>query len=175
MTDATSTEVTGRFSAGSKLLHWTIAILVCLMLYGGFTLSKETVTTHASIGVVVLGLMIIWLTWNRLNPRPHRVSGPRWQEILSQAVHHLLYLCIFLQPIFGLAMASSSKYNLMVFGTFGLQIGQNDTIHEVFETLHGANGFLIAGLVAVHIAGALYHAVILKDNVLKRMLPFAKV
>lgn len=175
MTEKMGVEASDRFSTLSKLLHWTTAVLVLLMLYGGFTLSKETVTTHASIGIVILALMIVWLTWNRVGPkRPARVSGPRWQEILSLAVHHSLYACIALQPLLGLLLATTSKYNLVVFGAVGLQLQQNDLLHDIGSELHEINGFLIAGLVALHVAGALYHALIIKDNVLKRMLPFAK-
>lgn len=176
MSENMTSDVSGRFSGATKLLHWTIAVMVLLMLYGGFTLSKETVTTHASLGIVILALMIVWLTWNRVGPkRPPRVAGPRWQEILSLAVHHSLYACITLQPLLGLLLATTSKHNLVVFGAIGLQLQQNDQLHEIGAELHEINGFLIAALVAVHILAALYHALIIKDNVLKRMLPFAKV
>ncbi|MGB5092317.1 MAG: cytochrome b/b6 domain-containing protein [Parvibaculum sp.] len=175
MSDKMARDVSGRFSGVTKLLHWTVAALVLLMLYGGFTLSKETVTTHASIGIVVLALMIVWLTWNRVGPkRPARATGPRWQEILSLAVHHTLYAALVLQPLLGLLLATTSKNNLVVFGLFGLQIQQHDVLHDIGAELHEINGFLIAGLVTLHVAAALYHALILKDNVLKRMLPFAK-
>jgi len=55
-----------------------------------------------------------------------------------------------------------------------LKIARNDTLHEIGEWLHVINAYAIVALVAVHILAALYHHIILKDNVLKRMLPFAK-
>ncbi len=48
---------------------------------------------------------------------------------------------------------------------------QNDLINEIGHVAHMVNAFIITGLVALHILAALYHHLVLKDNVLKRMLP----
>jgi len=170
------------YSGVAKAFHWAIVVLVFLMLYGGFTsddLPKADrlgfFQTHAGLGITVLILMLGRILWRRTHPAPAQPEGmPRWQQIASVATHHGLYLLVLLQPIFGLIMASGSKFNLKAFGVLGLQVAPNEAIHEIGETLHGINAWIITALIALHIAAALYHHFILRDNVLKRMMPFVK-
>ncbi len=86
-------------------------------------------------------------------------------------MHHGLYACVTLQPIFGLMMVSFSKGSPVAFTVIPLKIVQNDLINEIGHVAHMVNAFIITGLVALHILAALYHHLVLKDNVLKRMLP----
>ncbi|MDO9125791.1 cytochrome b [Parvibaculum sp.] len=166
--------VNSGFATRMKSLHWAIAVLVLIMLYGGFTLSRETATLHFGTGLVVLVLMVIWLAVRRTSIRPAYTPMPRWQEIAAKATHHGLYASVTLQPVFGLLMVTTSKGEPVAYGVIPLKIVQNDTINEIGHVLHGVNGFLLTALVAVHILAALYHHFIVRDNVLKRMLPFAK-
>lgn len=105
------------------------------------------------------------------HPRPAPLPMPRWQQIASKSVHHLLTLAVTLQPILGLMMVMFSKRDPVAFGVIPLKIVQNDTIYAIGHELHGPNALLIAILVALHIGGALYHQFILKDGGLARMLP----
>jgi cytochrome b561 len=162
------------FGTSVKSLHWAIAVLVLLMIYGGFTISRETATFHFGFGLVVLTLMVIWLATKGGSPRPAYPPMPRWQEIAAKAVHHSLYASVTLQPVFGLMMVMFSKREPVAFGVIPLKIVQNDTINAIGHTLHGINAWILTALVSVHILAALYHHFILKDNVLKRMLPLAK-
>ncbi|MEQ8328785.1 MAG: cytochrome b [Parvibaculum sp.] len=170
MTDSTVSG-TATFPSAIKALHWALAVLVLLMIYGGFTLSRETATYHFGTGLVILVLMVIWLAVKSGKPRPAYPDMPRWQEITAKAVHHGLYACVTLQPIFGLMMVSFSKGSPVAFTVIPLKIVQNDLINEIGHVAHMVNAFIITGLVALHILAALYHHLVLKDNVLKRMLP----
>ena len=173
MSDTSS--ATASFSAKMKTLHWAVAVLVLIMLYGGFTMSRETATLHFGTGLVVLVLMVAWLATRRASARPAYTPMPRWQEIAAKATHHGLYAAVTLQPIFGLLLVTTSKNEPVAYGVIPLKIARNDMLHEIGEWLHVINAYAIVALVAVHILAALYHHIILKDNVLKRMLPFAKV
>jgi cytochrome b561 len=166
--------VNSSFSTSMKSLHWAIAVLVLLMIYGGFTLSRETATLHFGFGIVILALMVIWLATKRRSARPAYPPMPRWQEIAAKAVHHSLYASVTLQPVFGLMMATTSQREPVAFYVIPLKIAQNDTINAIGHTLHGINAWILTALVAVHILAALYHHFYLKDNVLRRMAPFAK-
>ena len=131
--------------------------------------------THAGLGIIVLILMLVRIVWRRSHPAPALPEGlPRWQQIASKATHHGLYLLVIAQPVIGLMLVSTSKFNLKAFGVFGLQIAPNEMIHEIGETLHGVNAWIITALIALHVLAALYHHFVRKDNVLKRMLPFVK-
>jgi cytochrome b561 len=178
----TGTQMPQSFDAVAKTLHWAIAILVLLMLYYGFQaggLTREErgayFQSHAGIGLVILALMLTRLVWRIGHPAPPLPGDmPRWQQIAAKASHHGFYLLVILQPLFGLLLATTSKGNLKPFGLFGLQIAPNETLHKIGETLHGLNAWLLVALIAGHVAAALYHHFVLRDNVLKRMLPFVK-
>lgn len=182
MSDATMTNVQP-YSGVAKAFHWTLVVLVALMLYGGWTvedLPKDerlgVMQIHAGIGITVLVLMVARLIYRLGHPAPALPADlPRWQVIGSKAAHHGLYFFVILQPLIGLTIAATSKFNLHAFGILGLQISPSETIHDLAEDLHGLNAWIIAALVAVHAGAALYHHFILHDSVLKRMLPFAKV
>ncbi|MDR3498031.1 MAG: cytochrome b [Parvibaculum sp.] len=180
MTEAGSSN--SSYSGVAKAFHWIIVVLIAAMLYGAWTIDSvpkpdrlAVMQKHAGIGIIILILMASRLAWRLRHPAPALPSGmPRWQEIASKATHHGLYFLVILQPLLGLALTTTSKFNLKPFGLFGLQIAQNDTIHHTAEVLHGLNAYLIAALIVLHIGAALYHHFILRDNVLKRMLPFVK-
>lgn len=172
------------YTGVAKTLHWTIFVLIALMLYGGWTsedLPREerilALQNHSGLGLTILVLMIARLCWRLTHPVPALPAGmPRWQEIASKATHHGLYAFVLLQPLIGLMMAgTSTKGSLKAFGLWGLQFAPNETIHELGETLHGLNAWIIAVLVALHIAAALHHHFVRRDTVLKRMLPFTKL
>lgn len=167
--------VNSAFGTGMKTLHWAITVLVLIMLYGGFTLSRETATLHFGTGLVVLVLMVIWLAVRRGSARPAYIEMPRWQEIAAKATHHGLYATVTLQPIFGLLLVTTSKNEPVAYGVIPLKIARNDMLHEIGEWLHAVNAYAIVALVSLHILAVLYHQIILKDNLVKRMLPFAKV
>lgn len=166
----------------AKTLHWAIVILILPMLYYGFqadNLPKEDrlgfFQLHAGIGLIILLLMLARLVWRIGHPAPPLPDGmPRWQQIAAKASHHGFYLLVILQPLFGLLLTTTSKGNLKPFGLFGLHIAQNETLHEIGETLHGLNAWVLVALIAGHVLAALYHHFIRRDNVLKRMIPFVK-
>ncbi|MBC7103925.1 MAG: cytochrome b [Parvibaculum sp.] len=167
--------VNSSFGTPMKTLHWATAVLVLIMLYGGFTMSRETATMHFGTGLVVLVAMVVWLAVRRASSRPAYTPMPRWQEIAAKATHHGLYATVTLQPIFGLLLVTTSKNEPVAYGVIPLKIARNDMLHEIGEWLHTVNAYAIVALVSLHILAVLYHQIILKDNLVKRMLPFAKV
>ncbi|ABS63229.1 cytochrome B561 [Parvibaculum lavamentivorans DS-1] len=175
MTTAETKDANGNFSTGFKSFHWAAGVLVLLMLYSGFTLSRETATWHFGTGIVVLVLMVGWLAIRGRQSRPPLPADmPRWQTITARATHHSLYLLVTLQPIFGLMMVTTSDREPVAFGFIPLKIAENGVINEIGHVGHMINAYLLTALVLLHIAGALEHHFIRRDNVLRRMLPFGK-
>ncbi|MGV8997421.1 MAG: cytochrome b [Parvibaculaceae bacterium] len=166
----------------AKTLHWVIMALLFQMLWYGLnadSIPKEEklafFQNHSGLGLILLTLMITRLVWRRFHPAPPLPADtPRWQQIASKATHHGLYALVILQPLLGLLLTTTSKGNLRPFGLFGLHIVENHLLHEIGETLHTINAWVITGLIALHVVAALYHHFIRRDNVLRRMLPFVK-
>ena len=168
-TETASTQVTG-FDGGRRAYHWAAIVLILLMILGGFTMTRETAQLHFGFGIIALALMVLWLAWRTGHPRPGFLDMPRWQQILAKSVHHLLMLCVTLQPIFGLMMISFHEKSITAFWVIPLHITHNEVLHDIGHEAHEINAFIICGLLALHVAGALYHHYVVKDATLKRML-----
>jgi cytochrome b561 len=83
-------------------------------------------------------------------------------------------------PLAGWLMVSASHFTPSYYGLFnwpalpgfaGLDHASSHSYHEVFETAHVVLGWAMAALIPLHVAAGLYHHVLLKDDVLLRMLP----
>ena len=99
-----------------------------------------------------------------------------WQKRAAGASHFLLYLLIFAQPVIGILHSNAANFPVVVFDSVTLPslIGPDEATKTLLGAAHYWGSWLILAIVGVHAAGALYHHLVLKDDVLRRMLPWAK-
>lgn len=181
MTALTRTTSVG-YPSALKWVHWIMAAAILTTIPLGIAMANapegpvqdNLFNLHRSFGALVLLLAIIRLPL-RLTlgaPPPHPTLAP-WQRIASNVTHHSLYVLIFLQPLLGWAGTSAFGAEIVVFGLFTLPpiLPHNEAVSDVLLPIHRYTGFLMAGLVSVHIGAALMHAIILRDGVVWRMLP----
>ena len=167
----------------AKFLHWTIVILIIAQ----FILAESAdelpdgieklalLSRHKSIGMLVFLLAIVRIGWrlaNRGAPAP--VPMPRRQQIAAAAGHGLLYLLVLAQPLTGWAMSSAANYPVTLFGWFQFPalVAANHDLHEVLEDVHKGTFVALATVATLHALAALYHHFFMKDDALRRMLPF---
>lgn len=172
-----------RWHRVSQLLHWLSAACIIVLAVVGLTMVKLpktptyfwVYTLHKSIGITVLGLVILRLVW-RLTvkppaPIPHLTL---WHQRLIRLSHGSLYGLLLIVPLSGWLYDSAS--GLRPFRLFGLvampKLIAPDTImkHRAHEW-HEYGFWILAGLVIMHVGAALYHHWIVRDNVMRRMLP----
>jgi cytochrome b561 len=174
-----------RWGSVAKALHWIVALLVIGMLVGGLTMVEmptspdkfKTYALHKSIGVSVLVLMLVRIAWRGVDPRPRDVAGMApVVAVAARAVHRLFYLALVAMPISGLIYNSASNFPLQWFKLFQLPalVAPDPALKAVAHDVHEALAFTIIALLALHIAGALKHHFIDRDDTLRRMLPFIK-
>ncbi len=178
------TEKTG-YDAIAKTLHWTIALIVLSMLIFAWQLDDlgdaervEMIKFHSGLGLSVLILMVLRLLWRLGHPPPAPPpTMSRWQRRASVSVHRAFYLLLILQPVLGMLLAGSVDYSVSPFGWLELSTWMPDDPNRAdwLLALHSTNANIIALLALVHIGAALWHHYREKDNVLRRMLPFAKI
>lgn len=91
------------------------------------------------------------------------------QEVLFKTVRFLLYLCLFVVPLFGWLALSSLTDSFQLFNQDVplFSLAQNV---DYLGNIHKLLGNLFISLVGLHACAALLHHFILKDNVLKSML-----
>ena len=177
---------TRSWGALSKALHWLIVLLIInqwviaaradSLPLGAAKLSA--LSWHKSFGMTILALAIIRLVWRWMNPVPTlQGMAKSWERALAHLSHVLLYGLIFAMPLTGWLMSSARNFPVSWFGVFQFPdlVAPDKALYQRMNDLHHT---LFAALVVVallHIAGALKHHFIDKNEVLKRMLPFGGV
>jgi cytochrome b561 len=170
----------------SKALHWIIVLLIVnqwvvaaradALPLGGAKL--QAIALHKSLGMTILALAIVRLVWRWLNPVPSLDGLAKgWERTLANLSHFLLYALIFAMPLTGWLMSSARNFPVSWFGVFQFPdlIGPDKGLYELLRDLHGLAFAALAVVALMHIAGALKHHFIDKNEVLRRMLPFGGV
>ncbi len=162
MADATA-HLPNRYHSNQIMLHWLVVSLVLLQFLGGESMARAMelayagggrltdgiVVVHATFGTVILFAMLARLVVRlRHGAPPPPETEPRPLQILSRGVHYAFYGLLIAMPLFGIAAIA--------------------VLSETLGTLHGLASWLLLGLAALHVAGALFHAV-KRDGVVGRV------
>jgi cytochrome b561 len=173
------------YGAVAKFLHWAIVIMIIAQyviiesaedLPDGLE-KLQVISNHKSLGMLVFLLALARIGWRIVNRgKPVPVPMPNWQRIAAAAGHGVLYLLILAMPLTGWAMSSSANYPVTLFGWFQFPaiVSPNHDLHEALEEVHEVLFNVLVVLALAHAAAALFHHFVLKDDSLRRMLPFAR-
>jgi cytochrome b561 len=177
---------TRAWGALSKALHWIIVLLIINQwliaeraddLPNGLA-KLQALAWHKSFGITVLMLAIVRLVWRWLNPVPSLdgLAKP-WERVLATLSHVLLYALIFAMPLTGWMMSSARNFPVSWFRLFQLPdlVAPDKALYEQMLDLHHLLFKVLVGVAVLHVAGALKHHFIDRNEVLKRMLPFGGV
>lgn len=171
---------TNKYGVISKTFHWLIFLLVTALIVVGFFLDdvpdeyKGTVyNIHKLTGVFVFFLMLLRILWSWCNVKPALPAGmPKWQQVSARTTHYLLYLLVTAMPLVGWIGSSASRKAPHICDlTLTLPVPEDKALSHALFDVHEVIAYMIIGLVCVHVAAALYHHFVKKDDVLRRMLP----
>ncbi len=170
------------WGSAAKGFHWLIALLIFIMIALGWTgvllpksaLRIEVFQWHKSTGLLVLALMTARLLWRLVNPVP--VLPPTlkgWEKVVAAATHWLIYLAVFTMPLSGYTLVSAANSPFRFYQTFTvpLLVAPNRALAHKAGDIHYWTFWILAVLLVLHIGAALCHHFVLKDNILRRMLP----
>ncbi len=172
---------TSRFDTVTLWLHWITAALVLAQFATALSLDHIdpsridlVLAVHRSTGLALWGLAaarLIWrLTFMRL-PAADR-AYPRLQRLAARANEYAVYLLLLVQPATGLADTLFRAHPFSVFGlSVPILVAKSKPIYKAAHSLHEAGGWALAGLIGLHTAAALFHRLVLRDQVLQAMLP----
>jgi cytochrome b561 len=192
MTMVRSSEGIVRYSGVAMVLHWVVAALILVNVGLGLSADsipdsyvRSVIDLHKSIGITVLGLVILRVLW-RLAHRPPAMParyGPL-ERLGAHAAHGVLYLLILALPISGWMHDSAWKgapshpmslYGLVPFPRIGwieaIEPAEKEHLHTVFFTVHAYAAYALYVLLALHVLGALKHQFWDREPELQRMLP----
>jgi cytochrome b561 len=169
----------------AQLLHWmTAAAIVCVVPLG-FAMTSASpgpgqnrlYDLHRSFGALILAMAAIRLLWRLYAPAPPLVPGlPRWQVLAARSTHAALYVLLFAVPLMGWAGTSAFGAPITVFGLFQLPplLDKDRELAAVLLPIHVTLALTLTALVVVHVAAALHHHFIRKDDTLRRMLTLVR-
>lgn len=183
-----------RYTSVAIFLHWLIAVVIIVNLAGAFVIESLFESSlqadkdlgaflmglHKAAGISVIFLTLLRLAWRLAHP-PAALPAhmARWEVALSKATHGLFYLLMLGVPLAGWLMSSAHPGNfpLTWFGLFDipqLPIADNKATAHLWEEVHEISAYLMIGLIVLHVAAALKHHFIARDDVLARMAPWIK-
>jgi len=170
-----------RWGVVHQILHWTIAALLIFQLVVGFFFMEfkdnkppPLLPVHVQVGTLIGLLMIVrvvWRVFNPVPPLPPTLNAA--QRALARLSHAALYMLILLQVGIGYLLEDTFGARVGLLGVnlpslFGEQPG---AVPVLFGKLHRGVAFGILFVLALHVAGALFHEFVARDNVLRRMTP----
>ena len=165
----------------ARTLHWGMAAAIMALWVVGHMMDalpkgamrSEVIGLHKAIGTIVLLLAVGRLGWRFARPQPSLpATMPAAEQMLAKLGHLALYALMLAIPLDGILMSQSGGHDVVVFGaTLPTIIARNDAWRDLFITGHDALGWVLAAVLTGHVLAALRHHLILKDQVLRRMLP----
>lgn len=167
----------------AKIFHWLTALLVLLTIPAALTmltpgigrwLQDPLFMFHKNVGVVLLVLVAMRLAYRLFNPPPPLPQTmPRLQRYLAETTHWLLYGLLLAMALSGFIRVTAGGFPLEVFDRFGIQnlVPRSDTLAETGKRIHAFLRYPLIALILLHIGAALYHGLIRRDGITKRMMP----
>lgn len=171
-----------RYNNTAIALHWLVALLVFVAFPLGVYMHDlplsptklQLYSYHKWLGITVLMLAVVRVFWRSTHtPPPLPDSLPRWQHIVSHVTHLALYGLIFAVPVSGWLMSSAKGFQTVWFGVLPLPdlLEKNKELGDILVVAHQGLNLILFLLVAMHVAAALKHRFIDRDDILSRMLP----
>jgi cytochrome b561 len=168
-----------RFSLLQRLLHWLMAICIVAMLFIGVRMVSTMTPSYLPLIRIheTLGMAIFVLVWIRLALRLHLGAPPlpsdlpppiKAAAVLSQ---YALYGLMIVMPALGWAMLSAENYPVALYGHTILPpiLPQSESVHTWLWRAHQYLAFAFFALVLMHMAAALFHALVRRDGVFQTM------
>jgi cytochrome b561 len=170
-----------KHSAITRIIHW----LTALLAIAAFVLGPEDldemdnpgldwgVQIHETLGIVVIGLTVLRIIWMLFCKKPEEIPMSRAMQIASKSVQGLLYLLLLVVPataVLGIWLEGDSLaliQNIAVAPPFSVNGNLGEFLIDIHPTLADA----LIWLAGFHAAAALFHHYVLKDDVLRSMLP----
>ena len=176
---------TARWGAVSQTLHWAIValiitqfVLINLELDLPLGAAKlALLAKHKSVGITILMLAVVRLMWRWLNPSPLLPDTLKpYERVIAHVSHTSLYVLMFAMPLTGWTMSSARNFPVSWFNLFQLPdlVAPNRELYRFLHETHETLAWILVAVASLHVLGALKHHFILKDDVLRRMLPFTR-
>jgi cytochrome b561 len=170
------------YSATAIVLHWLLALMILTSFSVGLYMVDlpfspnriKLYNWHKWAGIMILVLSAARLMWRLFHQPPQLPSTmPTWQKKASHLSHYTLYVLFFAVPLTGWAYSSATGFPIVWFGQIQLPdfVPKDRELAEFIKPFHCIASYSLASVVVIHVAAAMKHHLMDRDDVLKRMLP----
>jgi cytochrome b561 len=168
------------FDAVIIVLHWTTLVAVLGLFTAALLIDRAPdpawaaglLTIHRSLGVTVWTLTLARLGWRMtaatLPPWPQSVG--RTQRLAARINEYGLYGLLLVQPITGVlqTLYRGKAFDLLAWRVPAL-VARDKALVHLTAGLHTAGALVLAGLVGLHAAAALFHLIVARDGIFESM------
>lgn len=170
-----------RYGLVARALHWVVAFLIIALIPLGWYMvrldyydpwSHDALEIHKGLGMVVLLLASIMISSQITSRRTlTAVSRKQWEALAAKITHYLLYALMLVVPATGYIVSTSAGAGVSVFGLFEVPaiLPKSVPLRDAAISVHYYFAYLGVGLIALHVAGAIKHHFIEKDDTLRQM------
>lgn len=166
-------------------LHWIVGLGVIAILAVGFymetTKAFALYPLHKSFGALIFFFVIARVIWRVMNGWPVPLKDDNKVELLvAKLVHWVLIVGTVLMPISGMVMSAAGGRGVYMFGIElfasnpdvanpGKVIALNEALAGSAHSAHGTIAWVMVVAIVLHIAGAIKHHHVYKNETLLRM------
>ncbi len=173
----------GHYNRTIIAIHWLTALLMFCTIPIGLTMTamprgaemRETwFTIHKSIGITILALVILRVIVRAVSRTPdYPATMGRLELVTARVVHVLLYVIIVWMCVSGYITSLAGGHGFDWFFLFPVPnfVPHDRALAQLASTLHVAGQWAVYTLIAAHVLGAVFHLVVRRDRVFRRMLP----
>jgi cytochrome b561 len=171
-----------RYGAVAQALHWLTAVLVLIAFILGPGGNEQRVYSaahavdrpiHETIGLCVFALVLARLAWRRIARPPQLPPMHAALRLLARTFHAALYVLLLGVPLTAIFGAWLEGHPLTLVG--GLEIApwiaESHAVGTKVASIHQLLGDVLIWLAGFHAAAAMIHHFVLRDGVLRAMLP----
>jgi cytochrome b561 len=181
MSTAKMRMVRRQFAVLSRFLHWTMAAMVLTMLGIGLAMVASLadyhllVSIHRPLGIAILLLVVVRFVNRQLSPPPpFPPTMSRMECLAASATELTMYGLMFVLPLVGWGMLSAARYPIVLFGSVHLPfiLPHNPVLYAVLRKAHTILAYLFLLTFFGHFSAILFHTLIVRDGIIKRMAPW---
>lgn len=172
------------YTLTAKILHWLMAAIFifvwCVGFYTDHFISSGTdpliptlMGLHKNIASTLIFLFFIRVFWRYTHPAPELPNTlSSTLKAMTHIMHIALYIVLILMPVTGCLLSWSAGRTVPVLYLFNLPniIQTNPEFKAIIKPTHIYLSWIVGVMVIGHIAAALKHHLIDKDNVFKSMM-----
>jgi cytochrome b561 len=169
---------TTQFTLLSRLLHWSMAVMVIGQFFIGVTMVAALsyypllLAIHRVLGFVILVFAAVRVV-NRLThrPPPFLATMGRAERRVATWSERAMYVLLVAQPLIGWAMLSAADSPITLGRPLHLPgiAPHGIALYAVLRCTHTVLAYLLFASFTAHICAVMFHTVGLRDGLLRRM------